>query len=219
MRSTYEHRSNFTRNSNVPTSSMIQPELLANPTDINARIARRVKELRLKLGTSLEDLASRCDVSRSMLSLIEREETSATAVLLEKIARGLGVSLATLFEDASAVASPLSRYQDRVAWRDPQSGYIRRNISPASFPSPIQIVDVIFPAGATVAFEAGTRDVVIHQQVWVRKGVIEVTVGRVIYRLTEDDCLAMQMSEPVTFRNRTRKAAHYIIAIAKGRTA
>jgi transcriptional regulator with XRE-family HTH domain len=153
-----------------------------------------------------------------MLSLIEREETSATAVLLEKIARGLGVSLATLFEDSTAGMSPVSRPEDRVAWRDPKSGYIRRNISPANFPSPIQIVDVIFPAGATVAYETGTRELVIHQQVWVRKGAIEVTVGKMTYRLTEDDCLAMQMSEPVTFHNRTRKAAQYMVALTKGRT-
>jgi transcriptional regulator with XRE-family HTH domain len=199
-------------------SSIVQSELRVAPTDINARIACRVRELRADLGISLDDLSSRCDVSRSMLSLIEREETSATAVILEKIARGLGVSLATLFEDSTAAVSPVSRHQDRVAWRDPESGYIRRNISPANFPSPIQIVNVIFPAGATVAYEAGTLEIIIHQQVWVRKGAIEVTTGKMTYRLAADDCLAMQMNEPVTFRNRTRKAAEYIVALTNGRT-
>jgi transcriptional regulator with XRE-family HTH domain len=197
--------------------SMAQSELSAVPTDINTRIARRVRELRADLGISLDDLSSRSDVSRSMLSLIEREETSATAVLLEKIAGALGVSLATLFEDSTAGVSPVSRHQDRVAWRDPQSGYTRRNISPANFPSPIQIVDIIFPAGATVSYETGTREVIIHQQVWVREGAIEVTVGKMIYRLAQDDCLAMQMNEPVTFRNRTRKVARYLVALTNGR--
>ena len=32
-------------------------------------------------------------------------------------------------------------------WKDPQSGYVRRNISPPNFPSPIRIVEVSFPAG------------------------------------------------------------------------
>jgi transcriptional regulator with XRE-family HTH domain len=194
---------------------MVLSETRPLPVDINARIARRVRELRADLGISLDDLSSRCVVSRSMLSLIEREETSATAVLLEKIARGLGVSLATLFEDSTAVVSPVSRCQDQVTWQDPQSGYIRRNISPANFPSPIQIVDVIFPAGARVAYETGSREFIVHQQVWVRQGAIEVTVGKMAHRLTEGDCLAMRMSEPVAFHNRTRKAAHYIVALAK----
>ena len=185
--------------------------------DINARIAARVRALRAEAEMSLEALAGQCDVSRSMISLIERGESSPTAVVLEKIAAGLGVSLASLFDDASAPASPVSRRSDRTPWRDPQSGYVRRNISPASFSSPIQIVEVILPAGARVAYETGARDGSIHQQIWVQEGSIEVTVGVVTYRLAPDDCLAMQLNEPTAFRNRARKAARYIVIIASER--
>ncbi len=58
---------------------------------------RHVRELRAARGLSLEALAARCDVSRSMISLIERGEASPTAVVLEKLATGLGVPLASLF--------------------------------------------------------------------------------------------------------------------------
>ena len=185
--------------------------------DINSRIATRVRGLRTELGMALDALAAKCDVSRSMLSLIERGESSATAVVLEKIATGLGVPLATLFDDPSAVANPVSRRDDRTPWCDPQSGYIRRNISPASFPSPIQIVEVVLPAGARVAYETGAREVSIHQQIWVQEGSIEVTLGSVTHRLVEDDCFAMQLNEPTAFRNRARKPARYIVAIATDR--
>jgi transcriptional regulator with XRE-family HTH domain len=186
--------------------------------DINSRIASRVRSLRADLGMTLDALAAKSDVSRSMISLVERGESSPTAVVLEKIATGLGVPLATLFDDASAPASPLSRPTDRIAWRDPQSGYVRRNISPANFPSPIQIVAVMLPAGARVAYETGARDAVIHQQIWVCEGSIEVTLGRVTYRLAKDDCLAMQLEEPTAFRNRTRKPARYIVVLATERS-
>ena len=66
----------------------------ARKPDINTRIAARVRELRTGEDLSLDALAERCDVSRSMLSLIERGESSPTAVVLEKIATGLGVTLA-----------------------------------------------------------------------------------------------------------------------------
>ncbi|MBC8058481.1 MAG: helix-turn-helix transcriptional regulator, partial [Rhizobiales bacterium] len=62
--------------------------------DINRRIAQRVAALRAVRGLSLDALAGRSGVSRSTLSLIERGETSATAVVLEKVAGGLGVALA-----------------------------------------------------------------------------------------------------------------------------
>ncbi|HEX4385557.1 MAG TPA: XRE family transcriptional regulator [Myxococcales bacterium] len=179
--------------------------------DINSRIAERVRALRGSL--SLDTLAARCDVSRSMLSLVERAESSPTAVVLEKIATGLGVPLASLFEDAGG-ASPVSHGKDRVPWRDPESGYIRRNISPPGFPSPLQIVAVELPAGARVAYETGAREPAVHQQIWVQAGALEVTVGDSVHRLAQDDCLAMQLNAPVTFRNRTRKAARYVVVIS-----
>src|ERR1700676_1781471 len=174
-------------------STMQDREASIVVADINSRIASRVRSLRTQLGMTLDSLAAKCDVSRSMISLIERAESSPTAVVLEKIASGLGVPLETLFDDLSAPASPLSRRDDRAPWRDPQSGYVRRNISPASFPSPIQIVEVILPAGARGGYETSGREVSIHQQIWVQEGRIDVTLGSVVHRLCEDDCLAMQL--------------------------
>jgi transcriptional regulator with XRE-family HTH domain len=191
----------------------MQDRAAAAGENINSRIASRVRALRTDLGLSLDALAAKSDVSRSMISLVEREESSPTAVVLEKIATGLGVPLATLFDDAGAAANPVSRRDDRTPWRDPQSGYVRCNISPANFPSPIQIVDVVLPAGARVAYETGARDVSIHQQIWVREGSIEVTLGSVTHRLAEGDCLAMQLSEPIAFHNRTRKPAQYVVIV------
>jgi len=183
-------------------------------SDINARIAERVRKLRVEHSLSLDALAGRCEVSRSMLSLIERGESSATAVVLEKIATGLGVTLASLFDDAAAPPSPVARARDHRPWKDPQSGYVRRNISPANFPSPIRIVEVAFPAGARVAYESGARDRAVAQQIWVRSGSLEITVGQTTHKLGKDDCLAMQLDAPVTFRNRTRRTAHYIVVLA-----
>jgi transcriptional regulator with XRE-family HTH domain len=182
--------------------------------DINSRIAGRVRELRAGLDMSLDALAAKCAVSRSMLSLVERGESSPTAVVLEKIATGLGVTLASLFEDATAPTSPLSRGADRTSWRDPESGYIRRNISPPNYASPLQIVEVELPAGAKVAYETGARDANVHQQIWIQEGSLELTIGRVTHRLAADDCLAMRLNERITFRNRTRSRTRYLVVIA-----
>ena len=186
--------------------------------DINARIAARVRTLRAERGISLDALATKCNVSRSMLSLIERGESSPTAVVLEKVATGLGVALASLFEDGSAPVDPISRGADRTSWRDPQSGYLRRNVSPPNYPSPIQIVEVELPAGAKVAYETGAREEAIHQQIWIQSGSLEISIGRVTHRLDKDDCLAMQLNEPTTFRNRTRKATRYVVVLSSERS-
>src|ERR1700741_586926 len=146
--------------------------------DINGRIAARVRQLRSKRGLALEALAEACGVSRSMISLIERGETSPTAVVLEKLASGLGVPLAALFDAPTVPAEPVSRRKDQVEWRDPASGYLRRNVSPPGFASPLHLVEVVFPAGARVAYETGARPGVTHQQIWLLQGEIEITLGR-----------------------------------------
>src|SRR5215467_9242481 len=107
-------------------STMEDSVIAPRARDINARIANRVLTLRTDRGMTLDALAAKSDVSRSMISLVERGESSPTAVVLEKIATGLGVSLATLFDDSTAPTNPVSRSADRTRWRDPQSGYIRR---------------------------------------------------------------------------------------------
>jgi len=187
--------------------------------DIDARIAGRVRSLRAELGMTLDELAARSDVSRSMISLVERGESSPTAVVLEKIATGLRVPLARLFDDAGAAPSPLARRQDRSTWRDPQSGYVRRNLSPANFPSPIQMTEIVLPAGARVAYETGARDITIHQQIWMLAGEREDAHGNERWRLGPDDCLAMELRAPTAFHNRTRKAARYVVVVTSDRGA
>jgi transcriptional regulator with XRE-family HTH domain len=187
-------------------------------SDLNQRIAERVSELRAAQGLSLDALASKSGVSRSMISLIERGESSPTAVVLEKLAAGLGVMLASLFDTPAAAAQaprgPVARRDDQPQWQDPASGYLRRNVSPPGVPQPMQIVEVHFPARGRVAFETGGRDVRVHQQVWVLEGAIDITLGVERHRLREGDCLAMQLDRPTMFHNPTRKPARYAVVIA-----
>jgi transcriptional regulator with XRE-family HTH domain len=183
--------------------------------DITARIARRVRELRDAQGFTLDALAERSGVSRSNISLIERGQSSPTAAVLDKLAAGLGVTLASLFEDESAQAaeaSPMARVADQPVWTDPASGYIRRNLSPAAR-SPIQLVDVIFPAGQRVAYDGVAREVEIHQQVWMIDGTMDIALGQEQWRLETGDCLAMRLDRPIVYRNPTRKPARYLVAL------
>jgi len=183
-------------------------------SSLTERIASRVRALRAAGGLSLDELATHCGVSRSMISLIERGESSPTAVVLEKLATGLNVALASLFEAPEPAEEPVSRMADQLSWRDPQSGYVRRNVSPSGFASPIQIVEVCFPAGARVAYETAARTPRVHQQVWVFEGAIDVTLGNDHHRLGVGDCLAMVLDRPITYHNPTRKRARYAVVIA-----
>jgi transcriptional regulator with XRE-family HTH domain len=197
---------------------MDNPSIMEDgPSDLNQRIASRVRNLRAAQGLSLAALATKTGVSRSMISLIERGETSPTAVVLEKLATGLGVVLASLFDartDSQAPISPVARRADQPQWQDPASGYLRRNVSPPGVVQPMRIVEVHFPPKARVAFENGARAAHVYQQVWVLEGEITVTLGTESYRLREGDCLAMQLDQSTMFHNSTRNPARYAVVIA-----
>jgi transcriptional regulator with XRE-family HTH domain len=195
----------------------------ATDSALTSRIADRVRELRAARGLSLDALATRSGVSRSMISVIERGESSPTAVVLEKPSVGLGVPLASLFDapatDDVVPSGPVARRIDQPEWRDPASGYLRRNVSPSGVEQPIQIVEVEFPARARVAFESGPRAVRVDQQVWVLEGCIDITWGDERYRLRDGDCLAMTLDRPIMFHNPTRKPARYAVVLASEPTA
>jgi quercetin dioxygenase-like cupin family protein len=123
------------------------------------------------------------------------------------------VPLATLFDAPGPNPQPVARRAEQLQWRDPASGYVRRNVSPSSFASPIQIVEVEFPPGARVAFDTGARDVRVHQQVWVLKGSIDVRVGDDCHQLHTGDCIAFVLDRPTAFHNSTSKIARYVVVV------
>ena len=181
---------------------------------LEARLAARLRGLRVERDLTLDGLAERAGVSRSMISLIERGESSPTASVLHRLATGLGTTLASLFaEEERSEASPLARRADQPAWRDPETGYVRRNLSPPRFPSPIELVEVILPPGARVAYDGVPSSVGINQQVWVLEGTIELTAGADAHRLALGDCLAMRVDRPTAFRNPTDRPARYVLAL------
>ena len=189
--------------------------MVEHTNDINQRISSQVRRLRAAAGLSLDALATKTGVSRSMLSLIERAECSPTAVILERLAVGLNVTMATLFEvvtESEVESEPIQRRACQSEWRDPETGYVRRNLSPSNVSQPLQLVEIEFPAKARVVFESHGRDVAIYQQFFMLEGTIEITYENQCYRLKGGDCLAMKIEGVNVFENPTSKPARYLVA-------
>lgn len=183
-------------------------------TAIERRVAARVRDLRARRGLTLDELAKRSGVSRSMISLIERAESSPTASVLDRLAASLGVTIASMFaDDEREDAAPVARVAEQQTWRDPETGYLRRNLSPPAFRSPIELVEIVLPPGTRVTYDSGARLSELDQQIWVIAGAVEVTVGTDIHALAAGDCLAMRVDRPTAFCNRGPEAARYLVAL------
>ncbi|TIO01802.1 MAG: helix-turn-helix transcriptional regulator, partial [Mesorhizobium sp.] len=81
--------------------------------DITSTIGRRIRSERDLRGWSLAELAERSDVSKAMLSAMERGLTSPTAALLVRIASAFGMTLSTLITRAEMQGGSVSRKDEQ----------------------------------------------------------------------------------------------------------
>lgn len=73
--------------------------------DLRKKIGGRLRETRIKLGFTQEDLAERSDLHPSFIGQIERGTKTASIFTLEKLAQALNLSLSSLFDFGSKSAS------------------------------------------------------------------------------------------------------------------
>jgi transcriptional regulator with XRE-family HTH domain len=94
-------------------------------------LGRRVREERRRRGLTLERLAAASGVSRSMLSEVERDSRMPTVAVLDRIATGLGSSIARLLGDERPHRTTVTvlRHEEQHVARD-AAGWERRVLSP-----------------------------------------------------------------------------------------
>jgi DNA-binding NtrC family response regulator len=72
--------------------------LLEPEEELNMKIGKKVRELRVKNRLTLKQLAERTNLSVSLISQIERAESAASISTLNKIVTALNIKLKNLFE-------------------------------------------------------------------------------------------------------------------------
>ena len=180
--------------------------------DPGLRIAARLRLERDSRDWSLADLAERSGVSKAMISKIEREEVSPTAVILVRLAGAFDLTLAGLLLRAEGQGR-LTRAAEQPVWRDPQSGYLRKQVF--SRPDhPLEIIEVELPARQQVVLPASSY-AHIRQAVWVRTGNLVIIEAGERHELGAGDCLGFGPPSEVTFRSETGAACAYVVCLAR----
>lgn len=180
-----------------------------NPSPENL-IPLRVREERTRRGLTLDQLGEMAGVSRAMISKIERAESSPTAVLLSKIADAMGLSLSSLMSEPRIVSPQLRQVQEQPHWADPETGYIRRLISPPGDDEEVEIVAVELPAGQTVVFPA-TESLHSSDQVLLLEGRLSLRSGAIVYELQPGDCARISTIQENAFDNQAAVTARYLV--------
>lgn len=179
----------------------------------SSRIARRLRLERDTRGWSLADLAERSGVSKATISKIEREEMSPTAVILVRLAGAFDLTLAGLLLRAEGERERLSRAADQPVWRDPETGYLRKQVF--SRPDhPLEAAQIELPAGQRVVLPASSY-AHIRQIVWVQAGTLVIVEGGERHVLGVGDCLGFGPPSEVTLANETAGCCTYLVVLAR----
>lgn len=181
--------------------------------NLGQRLAQRIRLERDGRGWSLADLAERSGVSKATISKIERAEVSPTAVVLVRLASAFDLTLAGLMLRAESQGERVSRAGEQPVWRDPETGYVRKQVF--SRPDhPVELVRVELPPKQRVTLPASSY-AHIRQLVWVQSGSLVISEGGERHALATGDCLGFGMPAETTFANETNTACTYVVALAR----
>jgi transcriptional regulator with XRE-family HTH domain len=152
-----------------------------------AELGEHIRDERARRNLSLEALARKARVSRSMLSAVERGEKAPSVLILDQIATGLGTSIARLLasEREGRIVVIRATEQDRAV--DP-SGWERRILSPVLPKVEFEFMrTTLLPgvnAGAFLPHNPGSREYVA-----VERGTLRLTIDGEVYLLKKGDSI------------------------------
>ena len=135
----------------------------ARPAEmVSRRFGRRLRQLRAERTWSLETLAGRSGVSRSMISQIEREQANPTLAVTLRIAQAFGMPLAELVDAPGAAATvQVIRHDDRAYHYRSDEHCRLRTLSPLNLEKDVELYELkLEPGGAlrSAPHFAGTRE-------------------------------------------------------------
>lgn len=148
-----------------------------------------------------------------MVYKVERGESSPTANLLGKLSGAFGLSMSTLMARAEINAGRLIPRDKQPVWIDPDTGYIRRNVSPQS-DLPLELVEVTLPAGKEVPMPAAAY-AFLRQVIWILDGEMVFVEGQSIHKMKEGDCLELGPPADCVFRNEADTECRYVVALVR----
>jgi len=181
-------------------------------SSLDRQIARRLQVLRAGQGWTLEVLAARTGISRASLSRLERGELSPTATMLGALCAQYGWTISRLMAEAENGLPAVVRAQDQVIWKDPESGYVRRIVSPPNPHLKGELVEVTLPVGASITYDVSPLPGLEHH-LWMLSGALRLEIQGTAYQLKKGDCVRYVLSGASRFECRGRRSVRYLISL------
>ncbi|MCR9137740.1 MAG: XRE family transcriptional regulator [Alphaproteobacteria bacterium] len=189
---------------------MNEPESQA--TSFDRQMAVRLKSLRTERQWSLDLLAERSGVSRASLSRLENADVSPTAHVLGKLCAAYGLTLSRLMHLVEDDFTPLVRRDDQPVWTDPETGFLRRSVSPPAGPLNAEGLECVLKANTSITYEHPPRRGLEHHLLLV-EGLLTVEIDGTRHRIQPGDCLRYQLHGRSAFTTPSHSSARYFLFV------
>ena len=175
----------------------------------------RVRILREQADLTLDQLSKLSGVSRAMLSQVERGQKSPTIGVAKRISHALGTPFSVLVgdEDATRRTVALVRKEQRHVFRDPETGFERHILSPATAGMTVEVVLHRLPPKTTTG-KLPPHPTGVTKHVLASRGTVTVGFDDVETVLEEGDSLYFQADVEHWFENVTDQMSEYYLVIS-----
>lgn len=153
------------------------------------KIGKRINQIRTDQRLSLEELAKRSGVSRSMLSEIERDTKSPTLRTLSQLAVGLGVSIAELLGESSDQFISVDRKADRSVGEGAGTGMKYEALAPGWRSEGLGIILITLPRGQSTGALA-RHPLNTREHIYVISGNVTVRIDDEEHALGAGDAVS-----------------------------
>jgi transcriptional regulator with XRE-family HTH domain len=177
---------------------------------IEQQLGTTIRELRLSRNTSLRTLAAQAGVSVSFLSQVERSEASPSIATLMRIAKALGQTIGSLFEQRPNTRLVRRGTGPRLV--HPNRQWDEELLTPREY-TRLQLIRSTLAAGGSTGEEVLTFGP-SETTVVVESGSVEVWLGAEHYELHVGDCLSYEPSAPHRIANPGDSPAVLVFASA-----
>lgn len=154
-------------------------------SDIHSRLAASLKSARKSKGLSLDAVARLSGVSRSMVSQIERGESSPTVATLWNLTQALKVDFAGLLSDDAASGIHVIRTREAPTIGGLGGGVRIRILSPSDAVGKSEVYELLFEPGGVLDSQPHSPG--CSESLTVIEGTLTVTSGVDEARLASGD--------------------------------
>jgi transcriptional regulator with XRE-family HTH domain len=163
---------------------------------------------------SLQALADRANVSKSMISKIERGEVQPSLDIAARLAEALGTNLSEMLRLDKRARVIWIPYSEQATARDPDGHHERRIISPVFARSSIEWLRItLHPGTSSGRFPAhhyGAEEYLV-----LLSGALRAVINEDSYELHVGDSLYFEAHHPHEFINAGQEVAEYLVVVKR----